>query len=40
VKTGILILSMLLLTGIATGFAQRGTCGKNLTWTLGNDKKR
>ncbi|MDR2129652.1 MAG: leucine-rich repeat domain-containing protein [Odoribacteraceae bacterium] len=38
-KTRILILGMLLLTNMATGFAQSGTCGENLTWTLSEDEK-
>jgi outer membrane lipoprotein-sorting protein len=39
-KTNTLILCMMLLTSVATGFAQTsGTCGENLTWTLNSDKK-
>jgi hypothetical protein len=39
-KTNTLILCMLLLTSVATGFAQTsGSCGENLTWTLSEDEK-
>jgi hypothetical protein len=36
-RTKILFLSMMLLAmSAATSFAQSGTCGNNLTWTLNN----